>query len=110
MVVLMVPARIFIDGSFVIGNPLIWSIPVKISLLFNIFLATIFAFLMQIVAQKYMGSLKVALIFAMEAPLAAIFGFVFLSEVMTGREMTGAVIIFLAGIIPEAWLKKGRGN
>ncbi len=106
MVVFVLPVKFFLDRSLDFGNPLYWSSTINFSLFFNILLATIFAFLLQIVAQKYMGSLKVALIFAMEAPLAAFFGYLFLGELMNPRELTGAVIIFLTGIIPEAWLKE----
>lgn len=71
---------------------------------------TAFAFVMQIVAQKQIGALKAALIFALEAPFSSGFAFTFLGEVMTSREFIGAAIVFLTSVTPEAWLKRGKDH
>jgi len=86
-------------------NLLDWPFFALGSVFFNAIVSTCFGFVMQIVAQKTVGSLKAALIFALEAPFASGFAYVFLGELMTPREFVGALIVFLTGIIPEGWLK-----
>jgi drug/metabolite transporter (DMT)-like permease len=83
-----------------------WSSFAIGSLIFTAILGTCFGFIMQIICQKAIGSLKAALIFALEAPFAALFAFLFLGEFFTHKEFIGAVIVFIVSIIPEkpfAW-------
>jgi len=87
-------------------NFMSWPTFAIFSVGFNAVVCTAFAFIMQIIAQKHMGALKAALIFALEAPFSSGFAFAFLGETMVLREMIGALIVFLTSIIPEAWLKE----
>jgi len=60
---------------------------------------------MQIICQKSLGALKSALIFALEAPFALMFSFLFMGEILTLKEFVGAVIVFLVSIVPDNWLR-----
>jgi drug/metabolite transporter (DMT)-like permease len=75
------------------------------SVFFNAAITTCFAFMMQIIGQRTIGSFKAALIFALEAPFATGFAYVFTGEVMVAKELIGAAVVFLTSIIPEKWLK-----
>lgn len=59
------------------------------------------AFTLQIVGQKYAPAAIATIIMAMESVFAALAGFAFLGEVMTGREITGCIIMFAAFIIAQ---------
>jgi drug/metabolite transporter (DMT)-like permease len=80
------------------------------SALFNAVVTTCFGFIMQIVCQKYLGALKSAVIFAMEAPFAVGFAFLFLGESLTPKEFVGAAIVFLVSIVPDGWLRHAEGE
>ena len=56
---------------------------------------------MQTIGQKYTDSSTAALIMSLEAVLAAVFGAVFLGEMMSAREMAGAAIILAATVIGQ---------
>lgn len=59
------------------------------------------AFTLQIVGQKYAPAAIATIIMAMESVFAALAGFAFLGEVMSGREITGCIIMFAAFIIAQ---------
>lgn len=69
-------------------------------LLTSIF-ATIFAFFIQIFAQRHIGPTRTALILLSEPVFAAIFGYLLLNEVFTTRKLLGAVLLFAAMVIAE---------
>ena len=56
---------------------------------------------MQTIGQKYTDSSTAALIMSLEAVFAAIFGALFLGEMMSAREMTGAAIILAATVMGQ---------
>lgn len=56
---------------------------------------------MQTIGQKYTDSSTAALIMSLEAVFAAVFGALFLGEMMSAREMTGAAIILAATIMGQ---------
>ena len=91
-------------------NPLHWPQFTVISAVFNAIFSTCVGFVMQIVCQKYLGALKAALIFALEAPFATGFAFLFMNEVLSLKEFIGAAIVFLVSIIPNRWLKTQGGE
>jgi drug/metabolite transporter (DMT)-like permease len=94
-------------GSAVpLWNPLQWSGAALGALLFNVLIVTCFGFTMQVICQKSIGALKAALIFGLEGPFAALFGYAFLREIMGPAEACGAFLVFLTSIIPERWLKR----
>lgn len=107
---------VFLFGTLIfpgvsdVWNPSSWSNTVVLSVAFNAVLTTAFAFIVQIISQKYMGSLKAALIFALEAPFAAVFAYFYLHERLTSRETLGALIVLATSLVPEGWLKKRIKN
>lgn len=86
-----------------IWDPRLWPQATWISILFNSAVTTCFCFTVQIICQKTIGELKAALIFGLEGPFAAFFGFLFLNERMDSWEILGAAMVFLASVIPEKW-------
>ena len=70
-------------------------------LLYQTFVPTATGYTLQIVGQKYTDSSTAALIMSLEAVFAAIFGALFLREMMSLREIVGAAIILAATIIGQ---------
>ena len=70
-------------------------------LLYQTFVPTATGYTLQIVGQKYTDSSTAALIMSLEAVFAAIFGALFLREMMSFREITGAAIILAATILGQ---------
>ena len=70
-------------------------------LLYQTFVPTAMGYTLQIVGQKYTDSSTAALIMSLEAVFAAVFGAIFLREMMTAREIAGAAIILAATVIGQ---------
>lgn len=70
-------------------------------LLYQTFGPTATGYTLQIVGQKYTDSSTAALIMSLEAVFAAIFGALFLKEMMSAREIVGAAVILAATIIGQ---------
>ncbi|KIL77442.1 DMT family transporter [Bacillus badius] len=67
-----------------------------------------FGFIIQTVAQKYTSSTKTGLIFSMEPVFAALFGFLFMKEVMNETEILGASLVLFS--IVATSLKRGKAS
>lgn len=63
-------------------------------------------FIIQTIAQKYTSSTKTSLIFSLEPVSAALLGFLFLEEMMSGKEMLGACLVLFS--IVFITIKKGK--
>lgn len=59
------------------------------------------AYTMQIVAQKYTEPTVASLLLSLESVFAALAGAVVLGEVLSGRELTGCIIMFIAIILAQ---------
>lgn len=70
-------------------------------LLYQTFVPTALGYTLQIIGQKYTDASTAALLMSLEAVFAAIFGAIFLKEMMSVREIAGAAIIFAATIIGQ---------
>ena len=70
-------------------------------LLYSTFVPTAMGYTLQIVGQKYTSSSTAALIMSLEAVFAAIFGALFLREMMSFREIAGSAIILAATILGQ---------
>jgi drug/metabolite transporter (DMT)-like permease len=78
-------------------------------LLYSTFIPTCIGYTGQVVGQRYVGSTMAALILSLEAVFAAIFGMLFLNEVMSAREILGSAIIFIAVILGQIEKKPPEG-
>ena len=70
-------------------------------LLYTGILEVCVAFTLQIVALKYAPPAIGTIIMSMESVFAAIAGFLFLSEIMSKRQIVGCVIMFVAFIVAQ---------
>jgi drug/metabolite transporter (DMT)-like permease len=62
---------------------------------------TIIAFFIQTYAQKHIGPTRTALILLTEPVFAAIFGYLLLDEILSGRRLAGAAILLTAMVLAE---------
>jgi drug/metabolite transporter (DMT)-like permease len=69
--------------------------------------STMIAFSLQVRAQKRLSPSVSSLVFLLESPFAAIFGFLILSETPTALTLIGAVIILVALIASVVFSKEG---
>ncbi len=67
-------------------------------------------FTFQILGQRHTSPTVASLILSMEAVFGAIFGFFLLTEVMTGRELAGCLLMFVAVVISQLPGKRRRNN
>ena len=74
------------------------------SLLYLGLAGTLFCYFITVWVQKYVTSLKVAIIFSLEPVFASIFGYWALHEVLNTKELIGATLI-MAGVIIHSILK-----
>jgi drug/metabolite transporter (DMT)-like permease len=58
-------------------------------------------FFLQAVAQRHVSAEKAAVIYAMEPVFAALFGWLWLSEMLTQRAAVGALIVVSAVVLSE---------
>ncbi len=63
-------------------------------------------FTFQILGQKHTSPTVASLILSMEAVFGAVFGFLILTEIMSGRELAGCILMFAAVIISQLPEKK----
>ncbi len=70
-------------------------------LLFCAIASSTVAFTLQNVAQKYLHPVAAALLMSLESVFAVLGGWLFLGEVLSGREVLGCAVIFLAVIISQ---------
>jgi len=69
------------------------------------FIGTLFCYFISVWVQKYVSSVRVALIFSLEPVFAAIFGFFALNEHLSYKEILGAFIIMI-GVIMYSVLRE----
>lgn len=74
------------------------------SLLYLGVIGTLFCYFISVWVQKYVSSLKVAIVFSLEPVFAAVFGYFFLREILSFKEFIGALLI-LAGVVVHSVLK-----
>lgn len=78
------------------------------AILYSTFVPTAIGYTLQIVGQKFTDSTTAALLMSLEAVFAAIFGAIFLKEVMSAMELLGCLVIFIAVVIDQVDLKEIR--
>ncbi len=75
-----------------------WNATLALYLLLTAVLATAFACYVQIRAQQFTTANRAALVFSLEPFFAALFSYLLLGEVLTGKEWIGGALV-LAGIV-----------
>jgi len=87
--------------AFFITNtePVVFSSKSVISLVYLGLIGTLFCYFVSVWVQKYVSSLKVAVIFSLEPVFASIFGYFILAEVLNVKELFGAGFILLGVIV-----------
>lgn len=83
------------------------SLKAGISLVYLGLFGTLFCFFIVVWVQKYVSSLKTAIILSLEPVFAALFGYFIISEVLNSKELVGAVLI-LAGVLVHSIFKKQK--
>ncbi|MFD2369908.1 DMT family transporter [Brevibacillus sp. GCM10020057] len=105
-------AFFFEDYSRAFDPGVLFRPEVALGLIVTSIFATALAFLAQTALQKQTSSTRVALIFALEPVFAALTSFVFIHEVLNGRQLSGCLMIFVGMILAELpiqeWLRSGR--
>ncbi|MFP3389224.1 DMT family transporter [Brevibacillus sp. SIMBA_040] len=105
-------AFFFEDWSRAFDPAIIFLPEVATGLVVTSIFATALAFLAQTALQKQTSSTRVALIFALEPVFAALTSYVFIHEVLNGRQLTGCLMIFTGMILAELpikeWLETAR--
>lgn len=87
------------DGELVLSNKSIYAISYL-----GIF-GTLFCYFVIVWIQKYVSSIKVALIFSLEPVFAAIFGYYILHEILDVKEIIGALLI-MVGVVLYQYLRR----
>ena len=72
-----------------------------LSLGFNAIMASFVVTFIHTAIQKFSNPVKAALIFSLEPVIASILAFMFAGEVLSGRELTGGIILFVGVLISE---------
>jgi len=83
---------------------LVTNVDVILSLLYLALFSTMFAFIMQTVAQKYLSSLTVSILISLECVFGALFSIIFLHDPFTLQIFAG--FIFMAAAIAISTIKK----
>ena len=85
----------------VISLPAAISTEVLLGLLFLGALASAATFFLQALAQTHVSAEQAAIIYAMEPVFAALFGWIYLAEVMTPMCQAGAIVVVIAVVLSQ---------
>jgi drug/metabolite transporter (DMT)-like permease len=85
----------------VLSLPEAVNLEVLLGLLFLGALASAAAFFLQAMAQTHVSAEQAAIIYAMEPVFAAIFGWIYLTEVMTPMAQVGALVVVVAVVLSQ---------
>ncbi|MDA8216561.1 MAG: DMT family transporter [Dehalococcoidales bacterium] len=97
------PLALLVEHPTFVAPPEVWG-----SILFLGVVATGLVFLIQNVAQRFTSPTHTALIFTMEPVFAAVFAYLWLGEIISGRSLLGAGLILVGMIVAE--LRRGQGQ
>lgn len=105
-------AFFFEDWRLAFDPDILFLPEVATGLIITSIFATALAFLAQTALQKQTSSTRVALIFALEPVFAALTSYVFIHEVLNGRQLIGCLMIFTGMILAELpiqeWVRSVR--
>ena len=85
----------------VLSLPEVISLEVLLGLLFLGALASAATFFLQALAQTHVSAEQAAIIYALEPVFAALFGWIYLAEVMTPMAQAGALVVLLAVMLSQ---------
>ena len=85
----------------VLSLPEVISLEVLLGLLFLGALASAATFFLQALAQTHVSAEQSAIIYALEPVFAALFGWIYLAEVMTPMAQAGALVVLLAVMLSQ---------
>lgn len=85
------------------------SIKAWSSLIYLGLIGTLFCYFVMVWVQKYVSSLKVAIIFSLEPVFAALFGYFIIHEILNPKELIGATFI-LTGVIVHSIMKNNSNK
>jgi len=93
-------------AAFFLTNQEAINISIKAwsSLIYLGLIGTLFCYFVMVWVQKYVSSIKVAIIFSLEPVFAAIFGYFAIHEILNIKELSGAILI-LFGVLLHSILK-----
>lgn len=74
------------------------SVDSMISIAYLGIFGTLFCYFVSVWVQKYVSSVKVALVFSLEPVFAALFAYIFVNETLNFKEITGTLLI-LSGVV-----------
>lgn len=107
-------AFFFEDWRLAFDPDILFLPEVATGLIITSIFATALAFLAQTALQKQTSSTRVALIFALEPVFAALTSYVFIHEVLNGRQLIGCLMIFTGMILAELpiqeWVRSVRAR
>ncbi len=105
---------------FSLGAMLICELPLQavspaswVIILYLAVFCTLFGFVLQAVAQEFTSPEHTCLIYTLESVFAALFGYVFLREILPVQGYVGVILVFIGVIIAIRYGKstrKGGGN
>ena len=88
--------------AFIFEHPTMAQVQAGIpAILYSTFVPTAIGYTLQIVGQKFTDSTTAALLMSLEAVFAVIFGAIFLKEFMSGMELLGCLVIFIAVVVDQ---------
>ncbi len=104
-----VVAILSIFPTFMFENPTVSNVFDGMPyILFAGILSSGIAYSLQNFGQKYSPSTVASLVLSLESVFAAITGFLFMNEIMSGKEFAGCILIFSAIILSQIDLKKRK--
>lgn len=103
-------------GLFALGGVLLWEMPIQpvtsdssLIILYLAIFCTLIGFVLQTVAQEFTSPEHTGLIYTLESVFAALFGYVFLQEVLPVHGYIGVILVF-AGVIIAVRFGKSSGK
>jgi drug/metabolite transporter (DMT)-like permease len=102
-------------GLFAFGAACIWEIPFQLNtpasgviILYLAVFCTLIGFVLQTVAQEFTSPEHTGLIYTLESVFAALFGYVFLQEVLPVQGYIGVILVFAGVIVAVRYGKSSR--
>ncbi len=103
--ILGVIAMMFFETPSLPHNYVQWGAIIGLGLV-----CSAYGFVIQPMTQKYISPSKVGLIFSLEPVFSALLSYIFLKEILSIKEYTGATLIFLGVLVSSIKLRSSIKN